>query len=149
MHLRAPSVDQGVHAFGWSVVFFLFMWLGALAVGVSGGLAFVVSLVAAAAIFMFVRLRGGIPPARRNSASGVARFVAQGGDEAICEVCPIACSRRSSAGSFGTLSEAMAETSARIRIEAAGATFVSTAALMERASAHATGFAIPGGSERP
>ena len=65
MHLRAPSVDQGVHAFGWSVVFFLFMWLGALAVGVSGGLAFVVSLVAAAAIFMFVRLRGGrYPPGR-------------------------------------------------------------------------------------
>ena len=62
MHLRAPSVDQGVHAFGWSVVFFLFMWLGALAVGVSGGLAFVVSLVAAAAIFMFVRLRGGHAP---------------------------------------------------------------------------------------
>jgi hypothetical protein len=64
MHLRAPSVDQGVHAFGWSVVFFLFMWLGGLAVGVSGGLAFVVSLVAAAAIFMFVRLRGGPSPRR-------------------------------------------------------------------------------------
>jgi len=64
MHLRAPSVDQGVHAFGWSVVFFLFMWLGGLAVGVSGGLAFVVSLVAAAAIFVFVRLRGGPSPRR-------------------------------------------------------------------------------------
>jgi hypothetical protein len=64
MHLRAPSVDQGVHAFGWSVVFFLFMWLGGLAVGVSGGLAFVVSLVASAAIFMFVRLRGGNSPRR-------------------------------------------------------------------------------------
>jgi hypothetical protein len=64
MHLRAPSVDHGVHAFGWSVVFFLFMWLGGLAVGVSGGLAFVVSLVAAAAIFVFVRLRGGTSPRR-------------------------------------------------------------------------------------
>jgi hypothetical protein len=64
MHLRAPSVDQGVQAFGWSVVFFLFMWLGGLAVGVSGALAFVVSLVAAAAIFMFVRLRGGRSPRR-------------------------------------------------------------------------------------
>ena len=64
MHLRAPSVDQGVQAFGWSVVFFLFMWLGGLAVGVSDGLAFVVSLVAAAAIFMFVRLRGGQSPRR-------------------------------------------------------------------------------------
>jgi hypothetical protein len=62
MHLRAPSVDQGVHAFAWSVVFFLYMWLGALAVDVPGGIAFVVSLVAAAAIFMFVRLRGGYSP---------------------------------------------------------------------------------------
>ncbi|HEX5028900.1 MAG TPA: hypothetical protein VFV56_08815 [Gaiellaceae bacterium] len=62
MHLRAPSIDQGVHAFVWSVVFFLFMWLGAIAVDVPGGIAFVVSLVAAAAIFLFVRLRGGDTP---------------------------------------------------------------------------------------
>ena len=62
MHLRAPSVDQGVHAFAWSVVFFLYMWLGALAIEVPGALAFVVSLVAAAAIFLFVRLRGGGTP---------------------------------------------------------------------------------------
>ena len=59
MRLRAPSIDQGVHAFGWSAVFFLFMWLGALAIDFPGGTAFVVSLVAAAAIFLFVRTRGG------------------------------------------------------------------------------------------
>jgi len=59
MHLRAPSIDQGVLAFVWSVVFFLYMWLGALAIEVPAGVAFVVSLVAAAAIFLFVRLRGG------------------------------------------------------------------------------------------
>ncbi len=58
MHPRFPSIDQGVLAFVWSVVFFLFMWLGALAVGVSGAVAFIVSLVAAAGIFLFVRLRG-------------------------------------------------------------------------------------------
>ena len=60
MHLRAPSIDQGVHAFGWSVVFFLYMWLGALAIDVPGGVAFVVSLVIAGAIFLFVRTRGGM-----------------------------------------------------------------------------------------
>jgi hypothetical protein len=60
MHLRAPSIDQGVHAFVWSVVFFLYMWLGALAIEVPGGVAFIVSLVAAAAIFLFVRLRGSV-----------------------------------------------------------------------------------------
>ena len=59
MHLRAPSVDQGVHAFAWAVVFFLYMWLGSLAIGIPGGVAFIVSAVAAAAIFLFVRLRGG------------------------------------------------------------------------------------------
>jgi hypothetical protein len=64
MHLRAPSIDQGVHAFVWSVVFFLYMWLGALAIEVPGGVAFVVSLVVAAAIFLFVRVRGGNGPAR-------------------------------------------------------------------------------------
>jgi len=59
MHLRAPSIDPGVHAFAWSVVFFLYMWLGALAIDVPGGIAFVLSLVAAGAIFLFVRTRGG------------------------------------------------------------------------------------------
>ena len=58
MHLRAPSIDQGVEAFVWSVVFFLYMWLGGLAIGVQGGMALVLSLVAAAAIFLFVRTRG-------------------------------------------------------------------------------------------
>jgi len=62
MHLRAPSVDQGVEAFLWSVVFFLYMWLGALAIDVPGGIAFLVSLVAAAGIFLFIRLRGGNAP---------------------------------------------------------------------------------------
>jgi hypothetical protein len=65
MHLRAPSVDQGVHAFGWSVVFFLYLWLGALAIKVPDGLAFVVALVAAGAIFVFVRTRGGDQPGPR------------------------------------------------------------------------------------
>ena len=65
MHLRAPSIDQGVLAFAWSVVFFLYMWLGALAIDVPGGVAFVVSLVAAAGIFLFVRTRGADPAGPR------------------------------------------------------------------------------------
>jgi hypothetical protein len=59
MHLRSPSIDKGVQAFVWAVVFFLFMWLGALALDMSGGTSFVVSLVLAAAIFVLVRTRGG------------------------------------------------------------------------------------------
>jgi hypothetical protein len=58
MHLRSPSYDPGTHAFGWSVIFFLYMWLGALAVGAPNGASFVISLVLAAAIFLLVRTRG-------------------------------------------------------------------------------------------
>jgi hypothetical protein len=58
VHLRAPSIDQGVHAFLWAVVFFLFLWFGMLAVGVSGATAFILALVAGAAIWLLVRTRG-------------------------------------------------------------------------------------------
>ena len=66
MHVRMPSIDQGVQAFAWSVVFFLFMWLGALAIDLPGGTSFVISLVLAAAIFLLVRTRGasGTPSGR-------------------------------------------------------------------------------------
>lgn len=65
MHLRMPSIDRGVQAFVWSVVFFLFMWLGAVAVGFPNGTSFVLSLVLAGAIFLFVRTRGGDAAQRR------------------------------------------------------------------------------------
>lgn len=58
MHLRMPSIDQGVQAFVWALVFFLYMWLGALAIGLPSGTSFIVSLVVAAAIFLLVRTRG-------------------------------------------------------------------------------------------
>ena len=58
MHLRMPSIDQGVQAFVWALVFFLYMWLGALAIGLPNSTSFIVSLVLAAAIFLLVRTRG-------------------------------------------------------------------------------------------
>jgi hypothetical protein len=65
MHLRMPSIDQGVQAFIWAVVFFLILWLGALALDFSAGTSFVISLLAAAAIFLLVRVRGGDRPGSR------------------------------------------------------------------------------------
>ncbi|MGH3132271.1 MAG: hypothetical protein ACRDNY_00755 [Gaiellaceae bacterium] len=65
MHLRMPSIDQGVQAFVWAVVFFLFLWLGALALDFPGGTSFVVSLLVAGAIFLIVRTRGGDYPGPR------------------------------------------------------------------------------------
>jgi len=59
MHLRMPSIDKGVQAFVWALVFFLYLWLGALAVGFAGGTSFVLSLLVGAAVFLLVRTRGG------------------------------------------------------------------------------------------
>jgi hypothetical protein len=58
VHLRAPSVDKGVSAFVWSVVFFLAVFLGGLAIGVSGGIALVFGLVVGFLAFLLVRTRG-------------------------------------------------------------------------------------------
>jgi hypothetical protein len=59
MHLRWPSIDQGVQAFAWALFFCLLLWVGMLAVGVSSATAFILSLVSSGAIFLFVRVRGG------------------------------------------------------------------------------------------
>ena len=58
MHLRVPSIDQGVQAFLWAALFFVILWLGMLAVGVSSATALIFSLLAGAVIFLFVRVRG-------------------------------------------------------------------------------------------
>ena len=58
VHLRMPSIDRGVQSFLWSVVFFLVLYFGMLAVGVARGTSFLVSLVSAFLIFLFIRTRG-------------------------------------------------------------------------------------------
>jgi hypothetical protein len=61
---RPPSIDKGVAAFLWAFGFFLYLLLGMLAVGVGKGTAFVLSAVAGAAIFLYVRIYGEDRPRR-------------------------------------------------------------------------------------
>src|SRR5919201_5162115 len=58
VHLRPPSIDHGVQSFLWALVFFLYLWFGMRAVGVSSATAFVLALVLGALIFLFVRIFG-------------------------------------------------------------------------------------------
>lgn len=67
MHLRMPSIDQGVQAFAWAVFFFLLLWVGMLALGVSNATALILSLLAGAVIFLFVRVRGEDRPGPRSA----------------------------------------------------------------------------------
>lgn len=55
---RPPSIDKGVVAFLWAFGFFLYLWLGMIAVGVGKGTSFILAAVASAAIFLYVRIYG-------------------------------------------------------------------------------------------
>ena len=53
-----PSIDPGVMAFLWAVLLAVFVYFGLKAVGASGAFSIVLALLAFAAIWLFVRLRG-------------------------------------------------------------------------------------------
>jgi len=65
VHLRAPAIAHGVTSFLWAAFFFLFLWLGMVAVGVDTATAFLLAVVAGCAIFLFVRTRGEDRPRRQ------------------------------------------------------------------------------------
>jgi hypothetical protein len=62
---RMPSFDHGLVSFLWAFGLGLYLFLGMLAIGVSGATALIFSLLAGAAIFFFVRLNGQEQPRRR------------------------------------------------------------------------------------
>jgi hypothetical protein len=64
VHVRPPSIDQGVIALLWAIGLGAYVYFGLLAVGASGATAIVLALVSAAGIWLFVRLRGENEPAR-------------------------------------------------------------------------------------
>lgn len=67
MHFRPPSIDQGVIALLWAAGLGVYIYFGLLAVGANGALAIVLTVVSAAGIWLFVRVRGEEQPRRRRS----------------------------------------------------------------------------------
>lgn len=59
MHLRMPSFDRGFTSFLWAFGLGLYLWLGMLVIGIAAATAFIFAVLAAGAIFFFVRLYGG------------------------------------------------------------------------------------------
>ena len=66
MHLRPPSVAPGVQAFIWALVFAVYIWLFALAVGVSDAVAGLLGALAGGGVFLLVRLYGADLTRRRS-----------------------------------------------------------------------------------
>jgi hypothetical protein len=63
-HVRPPSIDKGVAAFLWAFGFFLYLWLGMIAVDVDKGTSFILAAVASGAIFLYIRIFGEDRPRR-------------------------------------------------------------------------------------
>jgi hypothetical protein len=57
-HFNLPSIDPGIVAALWGICLGLYIYFGMLAIGSTKATAFVIAAVAAAAIALFVRLRG-------------------------------------------------------------------------------------------
>jgi hypothetical protein len=64
---RPPSIDHGVVSLLWAVGFGAFIYFGSVAVGVSGGNAFIFAALSAFGIFVFVRVFGEDTPPRRQA----------------------------------------------------------------------------------
>ena len=55
---RAPSTDRGLSAVLWAVALGFYVWLFALAVGVSGAESAILAALAAGGVFLLVRVYG-------------------------------------------------------------------------------------------
>ncbi len=64
-HLRLPAFSHGFWAFLWGLVFGVYVWLGGLAVGVSGGTAFILGAVITFLVYLLVLAYGADDPQRQ------------------------------------------------------------------------------------
>lgn len=55
---RPPAFSPGFQSFLWGLLLGAYVWIGALAISVGGGTAFLLGVVSAFLIFFFVRLFG-------------------------------------------------------------------------------------------
>jgi hypothetical protein len=72
---RPPSIDHGVVSFVWALLLGFYIWVGLLAVGVSGATSFLLAVLAAFGIFLYIRLFGEeevrrVPAQRGSSRDG-------------------------------------------------------------------------------
>jgi hypothetical protein len=58
VHFHAPSIAQGVAAFVWAILLGTYLYFFLVATGSTGAFSFVISALAAAGIWLFVRIRG-------------------------------------------------------------------------------------------
>ena len=56
--VNLPSYSQGNSALFWAILFFVYIWFGGIAVGISGATSFVLGAVVAAGSWLYIRTYG-------------------------------------------------------------------------------------------
>ena len=64
MHLRPPSVDHGIMSFVWALLLGILLWAFMLGIGISKATSFIIAVLVACGIFLYVRFYGEDEPRR-------------------------------------------------------------------------------------
>ena len=64
-HFRMPAISHGVVSFVWALVFGVYIWLGAVAIGVTGATAFILGAVIGFLVYIVVLVYGAAEPRRQ------------------------------------------------------------------------------------
>ena len=64
-HFRMPAISHGVVSFVWALVFGVYIWLGAVAIGVTGATAFILGAVIGFLAYIVVLVYGADEPRRQ------------------------------------------------------------------------------------
>ena len=64
-HFRMPAISHGVVSFVWALVFGVYIWLGAVAIGVTGATAFILGAVIGFLVYIVVLVYGADEPRRQ------------------------------------------------------------------------------------
>jgi uncharacterized membrane protein SpoIIM required for sporulation len=68
-HFRLPAFAHGVVSFVWGFSLGLYLWLGLLAIGITGATSFILAAVSGFLIFLYVRVYGVDEPRRQPGRS--------------------------------------------------------------------------------
>jgi hypothetical protein len=60
-----PAISHGVVSFVWALVFGVYIWLGAVAIGVTGATAFILGAVIGFLVYIVVLVYGAAEPRRQ------------------------------------------------------------------------------------
>src|SRR4029079_7067189 len=99
-----PSFSRGFSAFMWALFLGAFIWIGMVAIGITGATSFIVGCVAGLGIFLYVRAYGRDEPAQSAARRRAPWTPHSANSSRRVRSAPISSRRRSNTGLHGLAS---------------------------------------------